>query len=135
MPESVNDLLHDLTIPAFAVMPEKTNPRIIAQDGAFFLCGMKVLSTEISQNPGTKVTKYYQFGPADLTNGRSIWHKAEHVIIPASAKENIIKQLDVMGINEAKLFPDLSHQAKHAVEYVIQNRKLVQQFVKESSSS
>lgn len=121
MPHNMSDLLHYLTIPAFAVMPEKTNKRILAQDGAFFLCGMKVASKEISSNPGNRGKEYYSFEPADLKDSKALWHKAGSVIIPFDSKDAILKQLDIMGINEAKLFPDLSHQTSHAVEYVKHN--------------
>lgn len=124
VPQNVNDLLHYLTIPAFAVMPEKTNQRILAQDGAFFLCGMKVASVEIGTNPGNTDAKYYTFEPADLSDCKSLWHKAESIIIPSSAKRKILRQLDIMGINEAKLFPDLPHQAKHAVEFIKHNLQI-----------
>lgn len=42
MPETIKDLLHCLTIPAFAVVPKKNNIRLVAQEGAFFLLGMKI---------------------------------------------------------------------------------------------
>ena len=34
-------------------MPAKTNERIEAQDGAFFIFGMNVRNYEVSTNPGT----------------------------------------------------------------------------------
>ncbi len=128
MPHDINRLLQHLTAPALAVMPEKTNKRILAQDGAFFLCGMKLEKKEISTNPGTKGKEYYIFGPAELKDSSAVWQKTERIVIPASSKKNILKQLDIMGINEAKLFPDLQHQANHAVEYVKHNINLRVQF-------
>lgn len=121
MPRDVKGLLNYLTAPALAVMPEKTNKRILAQDGAFFLCGMKLEKIETSTNPGTRGKEYFIFGPAELKESKAVWHKVDSIIIPASSKETILKQLDIMGINEAKLFPDLQHQANHAVEYVKRN--------------
>lgn len=121
MPRDVKGLLHYLTAPALAVMPEKTNKRVLAQDGAFFLCGMKVASKEVSTNPGTKGREYYVFDPVELNDSTAIWPKAESILIPSSSKETILRQLDIMGINEAKLFPDLQHQANHAVDYVMNN--------------
>ena len=121
MPHDVNRLLQHLTAPALAVMPEKTNKRILAQDGAFFLCGMKVATKEISTNPGTRGREYYVFEPAEIKESTAVWPKAESIIIPSTSKDTILRQLDVMGVNEAKLFPDLQHQANHAVEYVKRN--------------
>jgi hypothetical protein len=65
MPEDIHALLHYLTIPAFAVMPSKSNDRVEAQDGAFLICGMKLLNYEISDNPGTLGRVYYNFDPID----------------------------------------------------------------------
>lgn len=118
MPDNINSLLHYLTIPAFAVMPSKTNERIEAQDGAFFIFGMNLLDREVSTNPGTLGRVYYNFAPTDVDTPQKIWPQTETLIIPASAKEEILKQLDILGINERKLFPDLSHQINHTVKSV-----------------
>lgn len=118
MPDNINSLLHYLTIPAFAVMPSKTNERIEAQDGAFFIFGMNLLDREVSTNPGTLGRVYYNFAPTDVDTPQKIWPQTETLIIPASAKEEILKQLDILGINERKLFPDLSHQISHTVKSV-----------------
>ena len=116
--DNINSLLHYLTIPAFAVMPSKTNERIEAQDGAFFIFGMNLLDREVSTNPGTLGRVYYNFAPTDVDTPQKIWPQTETLIIPASAKEEILKQLDILGINERKLFPDLSHQISHTVKSV-----------------
>lgn len=118
MPDNVDSLLHYLTIPAFAVMPTKSNERIEAQEGAFFIFGMKYLNREVSTNPGTIGRVYYNFDPIEIVTPQDIWPMTETLIIPASAKKEILKQLDVLGINERKLFPDLSHQISHTVKSV-----------------
>lgn len=118
MPENIDSLLHYLTIPALAVMPAKTNPRIEAQDGAFIIFGMQYRDRKVSTNPGTLGKVYYNFVPTDVCTPEKIWHLAETLIIPASAKDRILEQLDSIGINEGKLFPDLSHQITHTVKCV-----------------
>lgn len=118
MPDNVDSLLHYLTIPAFAVMPAKTNDRIEAQDGAFFVFGMTLRNREVSTNPGTLGRVYYNFDPVEIDTPEKIWPKTETLIIPASTKDSILKELDVVGINERKLFPDLSHQIRHTVNDV-----------------
>lgn len=118
MPDDAKSLLNDLTIPAFAVMPAKTNERIEAQEGAFFIFGMKYRDREVSTNPGTLGRVYYNFDPIEVETPQKIWPMTETLIIPASAKEEILKQLDMLGINERKLFPDLSHQISHTVKAV-----------------
>lgn len=121
MPEDINLLLHYLEIPAFAVMPAKTNERIEAQEGAFFVFGMHCQEPHISKNPGTFGKIYYDFKPIMVDDVQKIWHTTEKIIIPASAKIGILKQLDVLGINERKLFPDLPHQINYVVKSVKQN--------------
>ena len=118
MPDNIDSLLHYLTIPAFAVMPTKTNERIEAQDGAFYIFGMKLRSREVSTNPGTLGRVYYNFDPVDIEKPEIIWPKAETILVPASAKDGILKQLDLLGINERKLFPDLTHQISYTVNAV-----------------
>lgn len=118
MPEDTKSLVSYLTIPAFAVMPAKTNERIEAQDGAFFVFGMSVQSTK-SETLGRV---YYNFEPTHAETPEKIWHLTETVIIPSSAKDSILEQLDTLGINERKLFPDLSHQITYAVNTVIKNK-------------
>ena len=53
LPDESKSLLHDLTIPAFAVIPKKQNSSLSAQKGAFFLFGMKLINIKLSDNPGT----------------------------------------------------------------------------------
>ena len=121
MLEDISSLLHYYTIPAFAVMPAKTNERIEAQDGAFFIFGMKVARREVSNNPGTLNRVYYSFEPVQIKSPTQIWPNALSIIIPSSAKQSILRQLDVLGINERKLFPDLEHQIQYTVRDVIHN--------------
>ena len=90
MPDTIDSLLHYLTIPAFAV----------------------------STNPGTIGRVYYNFEPIEIDNVQQIWKKTETLRIPAAAKKGILNQLDILGINERKLFPDLSHQINHTVRTV-----------------
>ena len=118
MPDTIDSLLHYLTIPAFAVMPAKTNERVEAQDGAFFVFGMHFSNREVSTNPGTIGRVYYNFEPIEIDNVQQIWKKTETLRIPAAAKKGILNQLDILGINERKLFPDLSHQINHTVRTV-----------------
>ena len=118
MPDSIDLLLHNLTIPAFAVMPAKTNERLEAQDGAFFVFGMKCRGRVVGTNPGTLGRVYYDFDPVKIDDSQKIWPQTETLIIPSTAKEEILKQLDIVGINEQKLFPDLSHQISHTVKSV-----------------
>lgn len=118
MPDNINSLLHYLTIPAFAIMPSKTNERINVQDGAFLVFGMKLASKEISTNEGTLGRVYYNFEPAKITPTDRIFSKDDSILIPAMCKSKILRQLDTIGINIYKLFPDLSHKIEHVVNTV-----------------
>lgn len=65
-------------------MPKLNNERIIRQQGAFFIFGMgtnKDIPAKILDQP-TKI------------------------IIKADAKKNILKELELLGIDEASLFPE-----------------------------
>lgn len=44
-------------------------------------------------------------------------------MIPNNLKKEILNQLDSIGINEAKLFPDIEHQAKSIISMVRQAAK------------
>lgn len=112
MPKTINDLLHYLTIPALAVIPKNNNIRLSAQEGAFFIFGMKLLKKKNSSNPGTLGREYYSFGPVEMLSPKEVWHKSEKILIPYHSKSKILKQLDLIGINEGKLFPDIEHQLK-----------------------
>ena len=116
MPDTIESLLWDLNIPAFAVVPKKNNSRLISQEGAFFLFGMQTVSKKSSDNPGTYGREYYSFGPIEMEDHKKLWHVSEKVIIPAKYKKKILKQLDLMGINEQRLFPDIEHQLKYILE-------------------
>lgn len=121
MPDDINLLLHYLTLPAFAVMPAKTNERIEAQDGTFFIFGMSLRERYVSNNIGNLGKVYYNFDPVSIEKPGQIWKDAKIIRVPASEKNIILEQLDILGINEKKLFPDLSHQISHAVNTIIKN--------------
>lgn len=78
----------------FCVRPKLDNPRIIRQEGAFFIFGIN--------DDKTKCAKF-EF-------------EYKSFIINKSEKTKILKQLDVLGINESTLFPEIDHVAKHLKE-------------------
>ena len=76
---------------AFCVRPKLDNPRIIRQEGAFFIFGI--------DDDKSKCAKFeFQY---------------KSFIINKSEKAKILKQLDILGINESTLFPEIEHVAKH----------------------
>ena len=75
----------------FCVKPILDNPRIIKQEGAFFLYGIK----------GNKSQ------PADFN------FESTTFIINKNEKKKILKQLESLGIDESTLFPEIEHVARH----------------------
>ena len=118
----VHSILHYYTIPAMAVMPAKTNERIDAQDGAFLMFGMSIQSERPSMKIGNKGRIYYNFEPAKINSPQDICKEAEMVLIPSKSKQEILKQLDLLGFNERKLFPDLEHKIQYTIQDVLTNR-------------
>lgn len=85
MPSYDGDDLEDNALhKVFCVLPKLNNNRIICQDGAFFIFGMGKTKKE----------------PATLPDQPS------KIIIKAEAKKNILKELELLGIDEASLFPE-----------------------------
>ena len=78
-------------ISSFFVQPLKDSERIIKQDGAFVLCGLSIDWEELQ---------------ADLNN-----FIVERIKI--TNKQNILDELDILGINEATLFPEVDHVANY----------------------
>lgn len=77
---------------------------------------MKPLAKKVSNNPGTYGKEYYSFGPVKIENHRDMWHLSDKLIVPSDCKEKILVQLDTLGVNEQRLFPDIEHQLKYVWE-------------------
>lgn len=78
------------------VRPLLDNPRIIKQEGAFILFGINNKKT----NPA-KISEFY-FPQV----------KRPELFIPADKKENILNELEVLGISNSTIFPDIDNVAK-----------------------
>ncbi len=74
--------------------PKYNTQRIIRQAGAFIIFGM---APENKQN-------------------RELLEKAYDFIIPNKYKKSILRELDILGINESTLFPDLENKGKYLKE-------------------
>lgn len=85
----------------YYVIPDYTNRRIARQNGAFILTG---------------VCKNQEFCEKNINN--------EVVCkIKISNQEEILKQLDILGINEATLFPEMDKVAKYFIEKLKQGEQ------------
>lgn len=77
---------HDIE-KVFCVLPKLDNPRIMKQSGAFFLYGIKGKKSEhaiLNQVP-------------------------RRIIINKGGKNNLLKELKVLGIDKSTLFPEIDH--------------------------
>lgn len=96
----------------FFFLPKYVNQRIAAQEGAFLLC-----STPLVKRPdlgyGEEIFLLPDEIKQDYENKISFRY-----IIPYDLKEDILYQLDYLGINEAKLFPDIEHRVKSIVSKI-----------------
>lgn len=79
----------------FIVLPPKDNNRMIKQDGAFIICGInnsieKTINNELRLEKGGKKVLFF-----------------------VSEKKKILKELDLLSINESSLFPEIDHVSKY----------------------
>lgn len=79
------------------VRPKQTNPRIIAQQGAFLLFG---LTSELQADNMEKIG-------------------VSEVRIPAASKAAILRELDRVNINRASLFPEVESAAKYIMSKLV----------------
>ena len=82
----------DLLSPRF-VQPHKDNPRILKQDGAFIIAGLCRDEKECD----AKIRKYVD----------------ETIVIRGKYKKGIMRELDMVGINLASLFPEVDKVADY----------------------
>lgn len=94
-PEFRDEIFKENIIDCFFVLSEKSNNRIIKQDGAFIICGL----FDEKQNPINK----YRYKEKK---------KTQIYIVRSKSKENILKQLNRYSINKASLFPEISDVAE-----------------------
>jgi hypothetical protein len=79
----------------FCVKPKLDNPRIIRQEGAFFIFGIT--------NDKMNCAKF-------------VHNSDDYYLIRKENKKIILRQLDALGINESTLFPEIEHVAKDLKE-------------------
>lgn len=78
------------------VRPKQTNQRILAQQGAFFIFGLRSLLSERNRF-GIRISR---------------------TRIPASAKEPLLRELDSININSSTLFPEIESAAKYIISKI-----------------
>lgn len=87
------------------VVAPKNNERIRRQNGAFLILGIDI-----------SVPDYYLKNKFDLKDTLSAYAGEgipRYLRIPAEQKTSILHELDMIGINEAFVYPELEHQAAY----------------------
>lgn len=108
------DLIHDLGLEGgFAVYPKQNNNRIIAQQGAFLLFGSHFVEVNISDNPGNLGKRYLKF---DSNINEEAIANVIKVRVKSSAKNQILNELSLIGVNRMMLFPELDNLVSNVVE-------------------
>ncbi len=103
------DVVPALQVPFIPILTAHDNPRLQAQSGAFLVIGMEETLRDSSRNPGKT---YVDFRPASLTTriGHPLDPEAQpegglELIVPAAAKNAVLRQLDQIDVNQWRLFP------------------------------
>ena len=79
-----------------AARPKQTNRRILAQQGAFLIFGLRTILSE-NNNSGIQVIRH---------------------AVPADSKKNILNELDTININASSLFPEIEAAAKYIISKI-----------------
>lgn len=104
-PEAIQKIL---TSP-IGLYPQLTNDRIRSQDGVFILSGMSIKE---------QTDDGIVFEEQSYNKISQLWPESGEIIIPASAKSQILHDLNKFGIHRRKLFPELSVQADYVTECI-----------------
>lgn len=79
------------------VRPLLDNPRIIKQEGAFILFGIDGKKTN----------------PAKINESLSQKAKIPRLLVPAKSKNTILRELEVLGVSDSTVFPEIDNVAKY----------------------
>ena len=82
------------------IMPLRSNPRIMKQDGSFILCG---LGDGRGEGNSLRTLRYRN-------------KSGKKLIFIVKNKENILRELDLFSINKAALFPEIDDVAEYIKE-------------------
>jgi len=102
-------ITHALCVPVLPILAAHDNERLQAQSGAFLMIGMEERSRDTARKPGST---YVDFQPAELT--ASVGHPLRpdavpkgglEFVVPAVAKQRVLRQLDQIDVNRWRLFP------------------------------
>ena len=93
-------------------LPKYNNERIRAQEGAFLLFSTPYVK---ANEPGPRNGRFLLPSEDPSDPNEDVIYK---YIVPKELKRDILTQLNSIGINEAKLFPNTEHRIKSIVESI-----------------
>ena len=108
---SLRDILSELT-GYVLVSPQKLNRRMVNQDGAFILCGL--LDDIYDSDPLTPKENRSYLEDLRLRNKSN----DKKMILIIKNKKKIKKQLNVYGINQMKIYPEIDKVAEYLRTHV-----------------
>ncbi|MDM8323582.1 FRG domain-containing protein [Bifidobacterium pullorum] len=114
---AVESLMSDRVWPFF-ILPKYSNDRIASQQGAFLL-----YTTPLVKKKGSGCRDGVFMFPDEVQYEFEKQINFRYVI-PAEVKKDILVQLDSIGVNEARLFPDVEHRAKSIVSTIRKARHM-----------
>ena len=95
----------------FFVNPKRNNDRIKAQNGAFIIVGgIKIEEEKTTNNSNDKNDLKNKL--IEKTDSPSFPKEKTKFYIDCGKKKDILKELDVLGINKGNLYCDLSFRVK-----------------------
>ena len=96
------------------VLPKQTNPRLIAQQGAFLLFGFKDALSDKTDTPVVDPKMYGELCVKDnkgkIIKDQNSGQKAK-IIIKGSEKQKILDELKILGISNSTMFPEIDNIA------------------------
>lgn len=96
----------------FAIRPKLDNPRIIRQQGAFLIFGVKEKESS-AIGSGESIKSMAKINDNWIIRGKKTEGENQRIIIESESKKQILKELEMLGINEATLFPEIDIVAKY----------------------
>ncbi|WP_305152892.1 FRG domain-containing protein [uncultured Dubosiella sp.] len=118
--ENYGDFI-DIIQKKYIVTPVYTNERLRKQSGLFLLAGRFTVERSSSSDEYTILKTKKELDEE---------FEEEHFIIEGENKAKILKELDLLNINEATLFPELEHQLNYIREMKKENVQPVTEFIK-----
>lgn len=128
--EAMRSVMNALCLDHVAVLSPHDNARLQAQSGAFLLFGMVEESRRVSGNPGNRGKCYVDFQPAEVVGGIGLSTEGSRVpegglrlTVPASAKAQILNELDHLDVNQWRLFPGVQGTLGYVYDSYVNGRR------------